>query len=94
MYDTMNICNFKVEMDRLVGMGFVRCFIMGGLKMRLYLLRNALIGLLGIFCVECVMYKKDAAPWNRYCGSMSDMKRKSYCIVRKGEKQIQILDGY
>jgi hypothetical protein len=33
---------------------------------------------------------------NRYRDllSVSGMKRKTVCIVRKGEKQIQILDGY
>jgi hypothetical protein len=35
-------------------------------------------------------------PRNQYCGSSStpSVKRETVCIVRKGEKQIQILDGH
>jgi hypothetical protein len=50
----------------------------------------------GVFCMACIMYRKDVFPWDRYCGSsyISSMKRKTFCTVRKGEKQIQILDGH
>jgi hypothetical protein len=42
------------------------------------------------------MHGRNMISWNRYRDllSVSGMKRKSYCIARKGEKQIQILDGY
>jgi hypothetical protein len=81
---------------RLVDMGFMGCFVMRGLEMQLYLLGNALIGWLGIFCMASVMYRRGAISWNRYRDllSASCIKRKILCIVRKGEKQVQILDGY
>jgi hypothetical protein len=83
-------------MGRLVGMRFMRCFVMRGLKMQLYFLRNALADWLGIFCMVRITFKGIVVPWNQYCGSlsMSNMKRKISFILRKGEKQIQILDGY
>jgi hypothetical protein len=52
---------------------------------------------LGVFCIACIMHRKDAFPWNQYRDLLlftASMKRKASCIVRKGEKQIQILDGY
>jgi hypothetical protein len=61
------------------------------------LLWCTLIDWLVIFCMARVMYRRGAAPWSRYCDlspSVSGMKRETVCVVRKGEKQIQILDGY
>jgi hypothetical protein len=60
------------------------------------LLWCTLINWLGIFCMMRTMFGKDVFPWDQYCGSsyISGMKCKTSCIVRKGEKQIQILDGY
>jgi hypothetical protein len=51
---------------------------------------------LGVFCMVQVMYRRSVVPWNRYRSLLSAprIKRKTCCIVRKGEKQIQILDGY
>jgi hypothetical protein len=92
------MCDYslKVEMDHLVGVGFARYFVMRGLEMQLLLLWYILTNWLVIFCMARIMYKKDVVPWSRYCGpsSVHGMKRKTFCIVRKGEKQIQILDGY
>jgi hypothetical protein len=102
--DIMNICSYyemydcslEVEVDCLVGVGFMRCFVMRSLKMQLWLFKYALIDWLVIFCMACVMYRKDVFPWNQYCGpsSIPCINRKTVCIVRKGEKQIQILDDY
>jgi hypothetical protein len=42
-------------------------------------------------------FERDAALGNRYCSlplSIPNIDRKTFCIVRKGEKQIQILDDY
>jgi hypothetical protein len=91
MYD----CSLKVEVGRLVGVGFMRYFVMRSLKMQL-LLWCALADWLGIFYMARAMYRKDVFPWNQCCDSLStsSTKRKTFCIVRKGEKQIQILDGY
>jgi hypothetical protein len=104
IFDIINICSYyaicdcnnKVEVDSLVGMGFARYFVMRSLKMQLCLLRSVLVDWLIIFCMARVMYRRGAISWRRYRNllPMSGMKRKSYCIVRKGEKQIQILDGY
>jgi hypothetical protein len=63
------------------------------------LLWCALIGGLGhVFCMTHIICirRRGVAPWNRYRDLLSvpGMKRKTFCIVRKGEKQIQILDGY
>jgi hypothetical protein len=103
MCDIINICNYyatrdyslEIEAGRLVGMGFMRYFVMRGLEMQL-LLWCTLIDWLGIFCMARIICRKYVVPWNRYCGpsSVPSMKRKTVCIVRKGEKQIQILDGY
>jgi hypothetical protein len=86
-------CSLKVEMDSLVGVGFIRCFVMRSLKMQLCLLRDDWIN---TFCIVHIMYKRSVASWNQYCSSssVSSIKRKTFCIVRKGEKQIQILDDY
>jgi hypothetical protein len=75
-------------------MEFVRYFIMRCLEMQLCLLRDDWIN---TFCMVRIMYKISVAPWDQYCGSslsIPGMKRETVCIVRKGEKQIQILDGY
>jgi hypothetical protein len=89
-------CNLKVETDRLVDTGFARYFVMGSLKVQLWLFGDSLVNWLGIFCMARIMYRKDAFSRNRYCDLLSipGMKRKIFCIVRKGEKQMQILDGY
>jgi hypothetical protein len=69
---------------------------MRGLKMQLCLLRDALVDWLVIFCMAHIIYRKGAISWKRYRSllPMSDIKRKISCTIRKGEKQIQILDGY
>jgi hypothetical protein len=87
--------SLKVEVDRLVGVGFMRCFVMRSLKMQLWLLWCALADWLVIFYMARAMYRKDVFPWNQYCGpsSIPCINRKTVCIVRKSEKQIQILDG-
>jgi hypothetical protein len=69
---------------------------MRSLKMQL-LLWCALADWLSVFCMTRIMYKECVVPWNRYRDlslPMSGMTRETFCIVRKGEKQIQILDGY
>jgi hypothetical protein len=88
-------CSLKVEVGRLVGVGFIRCFVVRGLEMQL-LLWCALIDWLVIFCIVRVMYRKNVFSMSQYCGSssVSGVRRKISCIVRKGEKQIQILDSY
>jgi hypothetical protein len=96
-------CSLEVDVGSLVGVGFMRYFVMRGLKMQL-LLWYTLIDWLGVFCMVRVMYRECVIPWNQYCDSslfVTGMKhetscivRKTVCIVRKGEKQIQILDGY
>jgi hypothetical protein len=64
--------------------------------MQSWLFGNILADWLGIFCMARVMYKKDAFFMSQCCSllSMSSMKRKISFTIRKGEKQIQILDGY
>jgi hypothetical protein len=56
--------------------------------MQLWLLWCTLTYWLVIFCMARIIYRRGVAPWNRYCGSlsMSGMKRKTFCTVRKGEK--------
>jgi hypothetical protein len=51
---------------------------------------------LGIFCMSRIIFGGNVTSLNRYRDllSVSGMRRKIFCIVRKGEKQIQILDGY
>jgi hypothetical protein len=92
MYD----CSLKVEVDRLVGVGFMRYFVMRGLEMQLCLSGGALIDCFGIFCMMHTVFRGNVAPWNQYCNLLpiSGMKRETSCTIRKGEKQIQILDGY
>jgi hypothetical protein len=60
------------------------------------LLWCTLIDWLGVFCMERITFRGSVVPWNQHCDSSStpSMKRNTSCIVRKGEKQIQILDGY
>jgi hypothetical protein len=43
-----------------------------------------------------VIFGGNAVSLNRYRDLLSvpGIKRKTFCIVRKGEKQIQILGGY
>jgi hypothetical protein len=69
---------------------------MRSIKMQLRLFEYALADWLVIFCMARVMYRKDVFPWDRYRDLLSvpGMERKAFCIARKGEKQIQILDGY
>jgi hypothetical protein len=94
------MCDYslKVEVDSLVGIGFMKCFVMRSLKMQLCLFECALADWLSyVFCMVRIIYKKSVTPWNQDCSlllSVPGMKRKTSCIVRKGEKQIQILDGY
>jgi hypothetical protein len=80
---------------RLVDVGFMKNFVMRSLKMQL-LLWCALIDWLGIFYMARVMYKRGVVPLSRYRDLLPipSIKRETVCIVRKGEKQIQILDGY
>jgi hypothetical protein len=82
--------------DRLVGVWLMGYFIMRGLEMQLWLFENILADWLGIFCMAHIMYRKCVVLWERYRDLLpvSVMKRQTFCIVRKGEKQIQILDGY
>jgi hypothetical protein len=102
--DIINICSYyamcdyslKVEVGHLVGVGFMRRFIMRSLKMQLWLFECALADWLGIFCMVRITFRGNVVPWNQYCGSSSThgVKREISCVIRKGEKQIQILDGY
>jgi hypothetical protein len=64
--------------------------------MQLCLFICALADWLGIFCMACIIFGGNVISWDRYRDSLSIpcIKRKTVCIVRKGEKQIQILDGY
>jgi hypothetical protein len=91
------MCDYslKVEGGHLVGVGFVRRFVMRGLEMQL-LLWYTLIDWLGAFCMVRVIFGGNVISLNRYRDLLSipNMKRKTVCAVRKGEKQIQILDGY
>jgi hypothetical protein len=68
---------------------------MRSLEMQL-LLWCTLIDWLGIFCMARTICRGAMVPWNQCCDSlpMSSTKRNALYIVRKGEKQIQILDGY
>jgi hypothetical protein len=58
------------------------------------LLWCALIDWLGIFCMVHIMYRKDVFSMSQYCSSSSTpgVKRKISFTIRKGEKQIQILE--
>jgi hypothetical protein len=104
VYDTINICSYyvmcdcslKVEVGRLIDMGFMRCFVMRSLKMQLWLFECALADWLVIFCMARTMFGEGVTLENRYRDFLyrSGIKRKIFYIVRKGEKQIQILDGY
>jgi hypothetical protein len=60
------------------------------------LLWCALVDWLGIFRMMRTMFGKDMVSRNQYCNLsfVSRIKRKIFCIAHKGEKQIQILDGY
>jgi hypothetical protein len=60
------------------------------------LLWCALVDWFVIFCMMRIIYRRGVFSISQYCGSssVSGMGRKVSCIVRKGEKQIQILDGY
>jgi hypothetical protein len=60
------------------------------------LLWCTLIDWLVIFCIARTMFGKDMVSWDRYCSSSSTprIKREISCVVNKGEKQIQILDGH
>jgi hypothetical protein len=103
MCDIINICrycaardcNLKIEAGRLVDMGFVRCIIRS-LKMQLCLSGCTLINWLSIFCMAHIVYRRGVVPWNQHCISSRILGTRSeiFCIMRKGEKQIQILDGY
>jgi hypothetical protein len=60
------------------------------------LLWCTLIDWLDIFCMARNIFGGNVISMDRYYGLLpiSNMMRKAFCIVRKGEKQIQILDGY
>jgi hypothetical protein len=79
-------CSLEVEAGHLVGVGFIRCFVMRSLKMRL-LLWCTLADWLGIFCTMRIMFGRDVVPLNRYRDLLyiSSIKRKVSYIVRKGE---------
>jgi hypothetical protein len=64
--------------------------------MQLCLFECTLIDWLGIFCMARVIFGGNVISWDRCRDLLSipGMKHETYCIVRKGEKQIQILDGY
>jgi hypothetical protein len=64
--------------------------------MQLWLFECTLIDWLDTFCMVHIIYRGGVVLLSRYCGpsSTSGTRRKTFCIVRKGEKQIQILDGY
>jgi hypothetical protein len=88
------MCDYslKIEVSHLVGVGFMR-----SLKMQLWLFECALTDWLSyVFCMMRIMFGRGVISMDRYCGLLpiSNMRRKTFCIVRKGEKQIQILDGY
>jgi hypothetical protein len=89
-------CSLKVEVSRLVDVGFMRRFVMRSLKMQLWLLRCALADWLSIFYMVRIIFGGNVTSLNRYRNLLSvpGMKRKISYVVRKGEKQIQILDGY
>jgi hypothetical protein len=94
MYDIVNICSHYMC---LVGMGLARCFVMRSLKMQLRLFKYVLADWLGhAFCMARIIFGKDMVPKDQYCSlsSVPRIKCKTSCIARKGEKQIQILDGY
>jgi hypothetical protein len=80
---------------RLVGVGFIRCFVVKGLEMQL-LLWCALIDWVGIFYMARIIFGGNVISWDRYRDllSVSCMKPRISCTIREGEKQIQILDGY
>jgi hypothetical protein len=73
----------------------MKSFVMRSLKMQLLLLCT-LIDWLGIFYMVRIIFGGNVISLNRYRDLLSipNMKRKTVCTVRKGEKQIQILDGY
>jgi hypothetical protein len=53
--------------------------------------------LIYVFCMARITFGGSVIPWSVHHDlllSMPSMKRKISCIVHKGEKQIQILDGY
>jgi hypothetical protein len=82
-------------MSRLIGVEFIRCFVVRSLEMQL-LLWYILANWLGVFCMMRAIFRGGVISWGRFRDLLSvpNMKRKISCIVRKGEKQIQILDGY
>jgi hypothetical protein len=90
---------FAISKFKRVGVGFMRCFVMRSLEMQLCLFECALIDWLSyVFCVVRIMFGGGVVSRSQYCSlsllSIPGMKRRMSCIVRKGEKQIQILDGY
>jgi hypothetical protein len=64
--------------------------------MQLCLFGCALVDWLSVFYMMYAILRRSVVPWNMHRNllSMSGMKRKISYIVCKGEKQIQILDGY
>jgi hypothetical protein len=81
----------------LVDMKFIRCFAMRSLEMQLLLWFALANWLSYVFCMMRTAFERDAALGNRYCSlplSIPNIDRKAVCILRKGEKQIQVLDGY
>jgi hypothetical protein len=77
-------------------MGFMRYFVMRGLEMQLWLFRYALVDWFDIFCMARVTFGGNVVSLNRYrdLSHTPGVGHETVCIVRKGEKQIQILDGY
>jgi hypothetical protein len=49
-----------------------------------------------IFCMTRTMFIGSVISVGQHCSLLpiSNMRRETFCVVRKGEKQIQILDGY
>jgi hypothetical protein len=93
------MCDYglKVEVGRLFGVGFMGYFAMRSLKMQLRLFKYVLADWLGyVFYMMRIMFGGGVISLNRYRDLLPipGMKRETVCIVRKDEKQIQILDGY
>jgi hypothetical protein len=90
-------CSLKIEADRLVSMEFIMYFVTRSLKMQLLLWCTLIDWLDHVFCMICAMSKRGAVPLSRYrdlLSSIPNMKHNVIHIMRKGEKQTQILDCY
>jgi hypothetical protein len=51
------VASLKVEIDRLVGVGFTRCFVVKGLEMQLWLFVDTSTDCLGVFCMARIMFE-------------------------------------